>query len=72
MWIRFRWGRIKFINFRFDKPLVMIGSLIIRAVYHNLWYFWARVLATSVATGHYHAETTAGMLIIVGDMVSEP
>ena len=42
------------------------------AVYHNLWDFWARVLATSVATGHYHAETTAGMLIIVGDMVSEP
>ena len=42
------------------------------AVYHNLWDFWTRVLATWFATGHYHAETTAGMLIIVGDMVSEP
>ena len=42
------------------------------AVYHNLWDFWTRVLAAWFATGHYHAETTAGMLIIVGDMVSEP
>ena len=43
-----------------------------RAVYHNLWYFWARVLATWVATGHYHAKTTAGMLMVVGETVSEP
>ena len=34
--------------------------------------FWARVLATWFATGHYHAETTAGMLMVVGETMSEP
>ena len=43
-----------------------------RAVYHNLWDFWTRVLAAWFATGHYHAETTAGMLMVVGETVSEP
>ena len=43
-----------------------------RAVYHNLWDFWTRVLATWVATGHYHAKTTAGMLMVVGETMSEP
>ena len=42
------------------------------AVYHNLWDFWTRVLATWFATGHYHAETTAGMLMVVGETMSEP
>ena len=42
------------------------------AVYHNLWDFWTRGLAAWFATGHYHAETTAGMLMVVGETVSEP
>jgi hypothetical protein len=47
-------------------------ELLCGAEHHDLWDFWARVLATWVATGHYHAETTAGMLMIVGETVSEP
>ncbi len=43
-----------------------------RAEHHDLWDFWTRVLATWFATGHYHAETTAGMLMVVGETVSEP
>ncbi len=57
---------------RFHLPRMPVEMFLRSAEHHNLWDFWTRVLATWFATGHYHAETTAGMLIIVGDMVSEP
>jgi hypothetical protein len=50
----------------------LVSSVQSRAEHHDLWDFWTRVLATWVATGHYHAETTAGMLMVVGETVSEP
>jgi hypothetical protein len=54
---------------RWMNSLLLIVS---RAEHHNIWDFSARVLATWVATDHHHAETMAGMLIIVGETVSEP